>query len=134
MMTGVIIGIGVFYGGMMTAYDPANSFNSTSPETFYKFNQTFTDMEITTSDLLNRSTSMAKKGISLSLVSDVTVVIIDIVSIIAQTPNMLYVMLANVYSMSPISVPWWFSVMVSLIIVVLIVVSVIKIFTKSGEL
>lgn len=134
MFSGVAIGIGMYQRDVMLAYDPAGGFNSTSMASFDKFNRTFTDMEVTTSDLLNRSTSMAKKGLSLSTVTDVTVIIIDIVSVIAQTPNMLYMMMDNVFSMLPVMVPWWFKVMASLVIVVLIVVSVIKIFTKSGEL
>jgi hypothetical protein len=133
LATGVIMGMYSFYNDISIGYHPGDS---TEKGNFTQFNVTSNSVNSLMASMQNKTTDLTSKGIlSLSGVYDASIIFIDAIGLIFQTPAILLGFIGGLVS----NIPWlggqnmWFITSIETIITIVIVMLVVAIIMKRFQ-
>lgn len=130
--TSVLLGMASFYGDVQDSYSLTNS---TPESSFFTFNETVGKLNTTASDLEQKAVGMYRKGIlDRTKYTDAIMAFVDVGIIILQMPGILTTNVDKINTMLPGFVPAFFTFMIMTAIVLIIVLRVVALVTKSDEI
>jgi hypothetical protein len=132
VFSGLIIGMGEYYSSIQDVYAPAG--NSSSAGNFTRFNETFTNINSQLEQAANHTVGVATKSLlDPSKYYDVLLTMFDVGGIIMKIPGVLMITVSQVSDML-IFIPSWIKYTIISVISIIIIMKVVAIFMKTGEI
>jgi len=133
LFSAAVLGLSSLYTETVSVYSPSG--NSTSQDTFDKFNQSFATINSQLDDVQQKSTDVSNKPASLyNQVQQSILVFIDLAGVLVTMSTIPNIFITETFAILPFEIPAWFSTTVMTIIALIFVYKVAAIVLRQTDI
>ncbi len=131
LFSGAMLGMASFYQDISTAYAVENS---TAAETLQPFNETMNRLNVTMSRMEERVTRFDESSDQQSDWFDSVLLFIDALIVMGQMPDIVMGTITHAFRVVPIALPPFIPLIIFTIVIVIFVLRMVSIATKTDEI